>query len=273
MRRGGALPRGQGAASWSTALARADEGRPRSELQFEEAARVRDQLFAIERSLERQKIATTEPIDQDVFGFYREADRLLIYVLYVRQGRLTGGQASPSPARSSPTRSCSRSFVNLYYDAGQLRARGGAAAARARGAGGARASCSPSARASGSGCSCRSAARRRDLVEMARRTPSRRFAERKRSQDETEAVLERLQERLHLRQLPRRMECFDISHFQGATHRRLARWRSPTASSTRRATAASRSRRVGAAGRLRQHVRGDHPAAASAGSRTAICRT
>jgi excinuclease ABC subunit C len=29
---------------------------------FEQAARLRDQLFAIERSLERQKIATTEPI-------------------------------------------------------------------------------------------------------------------------------------------------------------------------------------------------------------------
>src|SRR5688572_28704825 len=62
-----------------------------NELRFEEAARIRDQLFAIERSLERQKIATTELIDQDVFGLYREGDRLLIYVLFVRQGRITGG--------------------------------------------------------------------------------------------------------------------------------------------------------------------------------------
>src|SRR5262249_36222832 len=34
------------------------------DLRFEQAARLRDQLFAIERSLERQKIAITEPIDQ-----------------------------------------------------------------------------------------------------------------------------------------------------------------------------------------------------------------
>src|SRR6185436_6650418 len=51
-------------------------------LRFEQAARLRDQLFAIERSLERQKIATTETVDQDVFGSYREADRLVVYVLY-----------------------------------------------------------------------------------------------------------------------------------------------------------------------------------------------
>src|SRR5262249_2152321 len=43
------------------------------DLRFEQAARLRDQLFAIERSLERQKIATTEAVDQDVFGFHREA--------------------------------------------------------------------------------------------------------------------------------------------------------------------------------------------------------
>ena len=76
-----------------------------------------------------------------------------------------------------------------------------------------------------------------------RRTPSRPSSSASAAKDETEAVLERLQQRLHLRDLPRRMECFDISHFQGSSivaspgggHRRRDR--------TSRATAATRSRR------------------------------
>ena len=66
--------------------------RAAAELKFEEAARLRDQLLAIERSLERQKVATTDPMDQDVFGFYREGDRLLIYVAL----------RAPGPAQRRP---------------------------------------------------------------------------------------------------------------------------------------------------------------------------
>ena len=51
-------------------------------LRYEDAARLRDQLRAIDRSLEKQKVASTEAIDQDVFGYHREADRLLVYVLH-----------------------------------------------------------------------------------------------------------------------------------------------------------------------------------------------
>src|SRR5262249_41222611 len=47
------------------------------ELRFEQAARLRDQLFAIERSLERQKIATTGTTAQAALGYHPEADRLV----------------------------------------------------------------------------------------------------------------------------------------------------------------------------------------------------
>ena len=84
-------------------------------LRFEEAAQIRDQLYAIERSLERQKIATTDLLDQDVFGLYREGDRLLIYVLYVRRGRITGGQSFPFSHQEFPAEEVVASFVNVYY--------------------------------------------------------------------------------------------------------------------------------------------------------------
>lgn len=59
---------------------------------FEEAARLRDQIHAIERTMEPQKIVSKDRRDRDVFGVHRREGRTGVYVLYVRQGRVIGGQ-------------------------------------------------------------------------------------------------------------------------------------------------------------------------------------
>lgn len=195
---------------------RARMKRAASELKFEEAARIRDQLLAIERSLERQKVATTDFKDQDVFASHREGDRLLIYVLYVRQGRLNGGTAFPLGTQEFPDEELLPSFVNLYYDQGnfvpeevllpmELEEREGLEALLTERKGEKVRVLVPKR------------GEKRDLVEMARKNAEQAVLERRRTQDEMEGVLRRLQERLHLRNLPRRMECFDISHFQGSS--------------------------------------------------------
>ncbi|WNG15753.1 excinuclease ABC subunit UvrC [Cystobacter fuscus] len=187
-----------------------------AELKFEEAARIRDQLRAIERSLERQKVATTDFKDQDVFSFHREGDRLLVYVLYVRQGRLNGGQAFPLGSQEFPDEELLPSFVNLYYDQGNfvpeevlmpldVEEREGLEALLTERKGDRVRVMVPKR------------GEKRDLVEMAQKNAEQAALERRRTKDETENVLRRLQERLGLRRLPRRMECFDISHFQGAS--------------------------------------------------------
>jgi excinuclease ABC subunit C len=51
---------------------------------------------------------------------------------------------------------------------------------------------------------------------MARANAAQAFVEQRRSREETEGVLERLANGLGLRRRPRRIECFDISHFQGS---------------------------------------------------------
>jgi len=186
------------------------------ELKFEEAARIRDQLLAIERSLERQKVATTDFKDQDVFASHREGDRLLVYVLYVRQGRLNGGMAFPLGSQEFPDEELLPSFVNLYYDQGNfvpeevllpldIEEREGLEALLTERKGEKVRVMVPKR------------GEKRDLVEMAQKNAEQAVLERRRTKDETEVVLRRLQERLHLRNLPRRMECFDISHFQGAS--------------------------------------------------------
>lgn len=185
-------------------------------LRFEEAARVRDQLFAIERSLERQKIAVTEAVDQDVFSLYREGDRLLIYALYVRQGRITGGQGFPFSGQQFPEEELLASFINLYYDNDNFVPKEVLLSLQPEGIEGLAELLSDR-----KGEKVRVLVPRRgeklQLVQMSQKNAEQAFQDRKRTKEETAAVLENLKEKLHLARVPARMECFDISHFQGAT--------------------------------------------------------
>ncbi len=185
-------------------------------LRFEEAARVRDQLFAIERSLERQKIAVTEALDQDVFSLYREGDRLLIYALYVRQGRITGGQGFPFSGQQFPDDELLASFINLYYDNDNFVPKEVLLSVQPEGIAGLAELLSDR-----KGEKVRVLVPQRgeklQLVQMSQKNAEQAFQDRKRTKEETAAVLENLKEKLHLARVPTRIECFDISHFQGAT--------------------------------------------------------
>lgn len=58
--------------------------------EFEEAARLRDRIFKIERTLERQRITQTASIDQDVIGIARHGTSVDLQILFVRGGLLIG---------------------------------------------------------------------------------------------------------------------------------------------------------------------------------------
>jgi excinuclease ABC subunit C len=186
-------------------------------LRFEEAARLRDQLFAIERSLERQTVASTEPLDQDVFHHHREGDRYLVYVLYVRQGRLHGGQAFPFQGQEFPDAELLHSFVNLYYGEGNPVPDEVLLPGLPEGEAEALAELLADRRGARVRVLHPRRGERARLLEMARANAVQAFAEQRRSSEEKEGALERLAEALGLARLPRRIECFDISHFQGAS--------------------------------------------------------
>lgn len=57
---------------------------------FEEAARVRDRIIKIDRTLERQRVAQTSGIDQDVVGIARQGTAVDLQMLFVRGGLLIG---------------------------------------------------------------------------------------------------------------------------------------------------------------------------------------
>ena len=55
--------------------------------EFEVAAHYRDQLRAVERTIEKQQVALNKLVDQDAFGLYREGDQVCVALVEVRSGR------------------------------------------------------------------------------------------------------------------------------------------------------------------------------------------
>jgi excinuclease ABC subunit C len=86
------------------------------EERFEHAARLRDQIQALERIRQRQVVALPEPVDLDAIGIAVEGNRGYGVVLLVRAGRLLGkeGFALSLPENSTPEEALSE-FLDQYY--------------------------------------------------------------------------------------------------------------------------------------------------------------
>ena len=59
-------------------------------LEYEKAARIRDQIQAIRKMAERQKIVADHAEDQDYLGYARVSDLACVQVFYVRGGKVVG---------------------------------------------------------------------------------------------------------------------------------------------------------------------------------------
>jgi excinuclease ABC subunit C len=64
-------------------------------LDFENAARYRDQLQSIERIADRQKVLTRGRDDQDLIAYARRGGEVFVEVAYVRQGKMVGHDGHP----------------------------------------------------------------------------------------------------------------------------------------------------------------------------------
>src|SRR6266571_4717807 len=83
---------------------------------FEEAARIRDRIFKIERTLERQRVAQTENVDQDVVGLVREGAAADIQMLFVRGGLLVGRKDFHwGQVRDTSDEELVRSVIEQFY--------------------------------------------------------------------------------------------------------------------------------------------------------------
>ena len=85
-------------------------------LDFENAARYRDQLMAIEKIADRQKVLTRGREDQDMIAYAREGRDVYVEVAYVREGKMVGhdGHALDGAGEASEAELL-RGFLLMYY--------------------------------------------------------------------------------------------------------------------------------------------------------------
>jgi excinuclease ABC subunit C len=191
---------------------------------FEVAADIRDQVRALDTTLEEQRVVSGDFCDQDVVGFHREGLALELVVMSIRGGILSGNRAFSFGGQEFPDAELLSSFIGLYYDLGApppdevllpfeiedaalkadwLTER---RAASVIGGGGRRRKVEVLAPRRGD---------RKRLLELAQKNAAASFATRRSARADVELALGKLQRRLKLTKLPRVIECYDVSHLQG----------------------------------------------------------
>jgi len=93
-------------------MAEASEG-----MDYERAARLRDQLQSIERVTERQTVASTRPADEDVFGLARGDVDAVVQVMFIRGTRMTGTDSfTMAGAKDESDADVMASFIGQFYE-------------------------------------------------------------------------------------------------------------------------------------------------------------
>src|SRR5258708_10681731 len=87
-----------------------------SRLDFENAARYRDQLQSIEKIADRQRVLTRGRDDEDVIAYARSGEQVFVEVAYVRQGKMIGHDGHALDGAGDAAESeLLRGFMLQYY--------------------------------------------------------------------------------------------------------------------------------------------------------------
>jgi excinuclease ABC subunit C len=207
------------------------------DMRFELAAVYRDQLRAIEKVREEQRVVTIDDVDRDVVGFYREGELVEIALLHVRAGKLADVATYSIRQAEIPDEEIIAAFLAQHHGAAVLGKASESAPEDADTAVGRPLAlalvpdeiilpCEPEGLegiaewlADRAGHKVALIVPRRghrvDLLAMANDNAHHSFIEKQRRSDDVQDRLRDLQERLRLATLPRRIECCDISHLGG----------------------------------------------------------
>jgi excinuclease ABC subunit C len=187
--------------------------------EFERAAAIRDKIRAIERTMESQKMAAFARVELDLLGIARQDNQAAVALFVIRDGKMIGRDVYLlEAAREASDDEVLASFLEQYYaratsiprevyvpasvgESADIQAflaerRGGPVHLRVPQRG-----------------------EKRELMELAQRNAAEHLAREQArwlaDQGKTLAALEQLAEALGLAGPPMRIECYDISNFQG----------------------------------------------------------
>jgi excinuclease ABC subunit C len=182
--------------------------------EFEQAAWLRDRLFAVRQVVEKQDVVTNDFLDRDVVGVAKDNGRAMVVVLFIREGRLLGVRHYPVRQAVAGDAEILGAFFKHHYqqthdiprevlvpvpleDSGiygqwlsELRGRKVVILSPARGA-------------------------RMRLINMAAENAALRLKAFADAENSGEALLETVRHHLMLTRFPQRIECFDNSGTSG----------------------------------------------------------
>jgi len=182
---------------------------------FEEAARLRDQIQAIEKTQERQQVVAHWGADQDVFGIYREGGAIEVQVLFVRDGKLVSNQAYAFDDWELPDAEVLEAVLTQFYQATARDVPDEILLPVAISDAPVRAEYLSERRGRKVAIVAPQRGDKLRLIEMAQANARQSFVERRDATAEGTRQVVELQRRLGLRAPPRRIECVDIATFQG----------------------------------------------------------
>jgi excinuclease ABC subunit C len=94
-----------------------DMQRASEELEFERAASIRDQIVAIDKVVEKQKVISTEYIDSDVIAMARSDGEACMQVFFIRGGKLIGRDYFlMEGTHDIPDANVMSEFIKQFYD-------------------------------------------------------------------------------------------------------------------------------------------------------------
>lgn len=183
---------------------------------YERAATLRDKMFALEKTLEKQVAVTTDFLDRDVLGMAGSPEFSVITLLSVRGGFLLGTRHFSFQETMSTKEETTGAFIRQYYESAHLIPKE---------------ILLPFHLDDGSFLEERLTAMKREkvtllwprrgekvhLVNMAAQNAENELTDRIAARIAEREMLGRLQKRLHLNRLPSHIECFDNSTISGAS--------------------------------------------------------
>jgi excinuclease ABC subunit C len=183
-------------------------------LRFEEAARLYKRLQAVEETVGKQRVTSVKQRDQDIFGYYRTGDTVQLQTLNVRSGQLVGGRSYTFTQQLGADEEVLSSFINQYYADNPYIPREVLLP------------CALEDAASLAELLSEKKGRqvflevpqrgdKHHLVQLAMKNAALSYQKDHDAAEQDRRTLEELQRKLHLRDLPQRIECFDISNISG----------------------------------------------------------
>jgi excinuclease ABC subunit C len=184
------------------------------DLRFEDAGRLYKRLQAVQETIGKQRVTAMKQRDQDIFGSYRSGDALQLQTLNVRSGQLVGGRSYAFTRQFGSDAEALSSFIFQYYVDNPYIPREVLLPVELEDTAALTEWLTEKKQRQVS-IEVPQKGDKHHLVQLAMKNAAMAYQKDHDEEEQQRRSLEELRRKLHLRDLPQRIECFDISNISG----------------------------------------------------------